>query len=1451
MATREEIFTAKIMINDAEAENKLQKMKQHLAELKKKREEAFANDNVTLWKTLDKEINSVSKKIDKQETLVKGLNHTLDKMSTAKQKELKQVIAAINKQLDSGAVERNSKQWKDLNAVLKDAKSELHKIRAEGENQPSIWSKFFKVLNDSWGGLLIIFQSITGLSQTVRNAVKDFASMEEAMANTRKYTGLTDGAIRDLNEDLKKMDTRTSREELNELAGAAGRLGITGKEGILDFVEAGNMIKVALGDDLGEGAIDKVGKLAMAFGEDEKMGLRGAMIATGSAINELAQNSSAQAGYLVDFTARVAGFGKQLGLTQAQIMGFGAVMDENLLRDEMAATAFGNMLTKMQTDTAKFAKIAGMDVKKFTDLLNTDANAAILALADNLKKADPQTMMKMLDDMGLDGSRAVGVLSTLADKIDDVRQRQELATQAYKEQQSVVNEYNTMNNTVEAQLEKTKKEFHELVVTLGGQLLPIVSYTISAGGMLAKIISTLTNFVMEHKGAIVFWTAAILANTAVYKAHAIVLKAQDVWLNILIAKEKLMAATQLFLKNVLYGLQAAWALLTKGVQGYTVVMRAARIASATNPWGALVTAILAVGTAIYGVISALKAHSKAAQENLQKMVELRAAHKAEQEINKQVSESIAERKSKVEQLTRIINSNRFSIDERRKAIKTLQGIVPKYHASIDKEGRLFQNNTAAIKEYVENLIIAAKAEAIYQKKIEIEKKLLELNMQKDRIEFSLKSVYAYRDAHKDQMKPKRYYGAYSTAIDAPEDADMQNSLKQEAIHKERLKTNEKETLELNAQNKFLDQQLTTNIKLNKEYEKRVNGNNKSGFSPSSNAGGSPVTSYTTDKEEKQAERERKKREQDEKKLSAEEKKKLAEKRKLQKKQADEAKATLDEEIACEMESYRMGASTYTDYMEERHRITQNYFERLKAIYGEDSDEYRKQLDNRESMEDAYYNWKMKQDEQSLEIEKLQRDANIREQFMSKEVYDEDALNEALFQSDMDYLRAKRDLYNEGSQKWEEIQTNIAIKEEEHRLQLRESYIKRLQQYREEMGRVNYQELLNMELESVEKIYKPLVDLGKMTKDEYDAIIAYIKQEYASLAADQTVDNDIQNKAAKNLETAKKKAGTKDYGAGDNAATGVFGIMQAVSQQKTINEELKKLYGEDYENNREYQEAKRQLDAETMQKIVAGAQAAYSSINTMISASSSYAQACSDLEVAKITADYDKQIAAAGKNSKKKEKLEKKKDEAIAKAKTKANKKAMKMELAQAIAQTAMGAISAYTSTMAGAPYPANLVLAPISAGIALAAGMLQVGTIKKQHQAESTGYYEGGYTGGRQYRKEAGVVHEGEFVANHKAVNNRELRPVLNLIDQAQRHNRVASLRAEDVTKVMGGTAAAVVAPVVNVQTDNEELRSSIDGMNESMDRLNYNLENPRDVVFSMERFDREQKKWNRMKSNV
>ena len=76
------------------------------------------------------------------------------------------------------------------------------------------------------------------------------------------------------------------------------------------------------------------------------------------------------------------------------------------------------------------------------------------------------------------------------------------------------------------------------------------------------------------------------------------------------------------------------------------------------------------------------------------------------------------------------------------------------------------------------------------------------------------------------------------------------------------------------------------------------------------------------------------------------------------------------------------------------------------------------------------------------------------------------------------------------------------------------------------------------------------------------------------------------------------------------------------------------------------------------------------------------------------------------------------------------------------------------------------------------------------------------------------------------AVNNQQLLPMFNLLDQAQRNNRVGTLRAEDVTNVMGGPAAQVIAPIVNVQApDNEELIDTLATVRETQDRLATQLE--------------------------
>lgn len=193
-------------------------------------------------------------------------------------------------------------------------------------------------LNNAQTSLMGIAAALAGLVMAGRKAVNAFAEMEEELANTKKYTGLSDEMVRQLNEAFKKMDTRTPREKLNELAQEAGRLGKNTLESVQGYVEAADIINVAL-VDLGAGATQTIAKLTNIFGVEQMLGTKDAMLAVGSTVNVLSQNCTASKPYLVEFAQRMAGIGSQAGLTIPQILAFGAVLDANGQKVEMSATA--------------------------------------------------------------------------------------------------------------------------------------------------------------------------------------------------------------------------------------------------------------------------------------------------------------------------------------------------------------------------------------------------------------------------------------------------------------------------------------------------------------------------------------------------------------------------------------------------------------------------------------------------------------------------------------------------------------------------------------------------------------------------------------------------------------------------------------------------------------------------------------------------------------------------------------------------------------------------------------------------------------------------------------------------------------------------------------------------------------------------------------------------------
>lgn len=1346
---------------------------------------------VTLMQKYDKEIDSTNVDIKETKRQMQLVNNTMSNLKTSSIRDLEYSIKALNQQMQG--MQRGTEQFKQMQLQAKQLKAELQAVRAEGVAQESWIKRSADWFNRMQGLALGAVAAISGITFTVKKCVEEYAKMDDEMTNVRKYTGQAAEEVERMNEDFKQLDTRTPRQKLNQLAEDAGRLGITSTAAVEDFVDGADKINVALGDDLGDKAVSQIGKLAQMFGEDKTKGLRGAMLATGSAVNELAQNSSASAGYLVDFTARVAGVGKQAGFTQAQIMGLASVLDQNMQQDETAATAVQNLLAKMFQDSAKFAQIAGLNVKEFAKTLKEDANGALLQfLAAMRAKGGFADLAPMFEEMKMDGSRATGVLTVLADKLDDIKTAQNLANEAYSEGKSVLNEFETQNESVQAQLDKASKKFLDLSIELGQKLYPAARYCISAASLGVRALSTLVDFVKDYWRILIVLTAAIVTYTAVSKAKLIAEKAQMAWLNIMILREKA--------HLVLVGLKTS-ALKTMAIVQMALTREIKLTTAAQMLWNKVLLAnpITAVIAVVAGLTAAIVTLSE----------ETSTAEQAQRDYNDAVTDAnkqAAEEEASIMRLVSAIQSNTSAESDRKAALEELNGKLMREHlGNITEEAVRTGNATRQIEAYID----------VMKKKIIIDglqKKLAESIAKSADLEDWLEEGRNYKPGFLqgvlDSFNP---FPSKKVAASNPHfQKDLEREIDKEKQYQKRLleKINELES---------------QHFEVSDPEPWRNNGYNGKGND------GTIIKKQSTAGTHQVSEKERKARVKAEKAAAAEARKREAEAKRKQKQAADSIKAETNELMADNAKAYAEGKKTYQQFIDDRQSIQIKGFAKLKQLYGEKSNEYKQLLDNQVNVVKQHDAAIQKMNEQTIERERLQKEASIKAQYndASSAIYQNDtALNEALYKNDVEAMKKRLALFKdrEGSEEWLDLKAEMEQAELDHQLQMQETYQNQLKELRQQFGKQDLQAQETMYLNGLDNLYKN----GLIKEEEYQQMKLEITKQFAAQraqidAADHGAGSaqlKINDKSTEMVNSARAAAGESQTTS--NATLGGYFSSQVENYQNTM-EKLKELYGNDKQNHAAYMQAKTQVTSDYLNDLVEKTAVVYNGINGILSASSSYAQACSDLEQAKISKNYEKQIAAAGNNSKKKKKLEEKRDKELAAAKSKANKKAMKIEIAQAIASTAMSAINAYAS--AAAIPTIGWTLAPIAAGMATAAGMIQLAAIKKQHQAEAAGYYEGGYTGGNRYRKEAGVVHEGEFVANHNAVNNSSIRPALDLIDRAQRSNTVGSLTADDITRSLGQGSSTVVAPVVNVNNDNTEVRQSLDGVNAAVSRLTQTLD--------------------------
>ena len=715
----QDIKTVKLVINSDQAQQKLDDINKKLETARQKRAEAFERGDAKTLQTYTREVKNLERQAKRMQSRAQTVEKVLKNLDKATPKELKETIKEINKELESGNVERGSDQWKTLTRALTEARTELNKISEE--------TKAAEIGLDKWGNKWVGFSTIITYAKdilsnalnTMQGYVEEFAEMDEHLANVTKYTGMSREEVEELNEAFKRMDTRTSRAALNDLAADAGRLGIQSKQQVLDFVDAANVLNVALGEDLGEDAVKNIGKLAQLFGDSESMGLKQAMLATGSTINELAQSSSANEGYIMDFTARLSGMARQAGMTQAQVMGLASVMDQSMVNAEEGSTALNRLIQELYTKPAEMAKAVGLDVKKFTKLVKQDANAALLEFASAAQKlGGMDALAPRMAELQLTGVGVTKVITSLANNLELVRNTQLQATEAFAQADSVQKEYDKANNTTQAQLEKSKQKLADLRTELGEKLMPV--FTTATNGLTAflQALMAVGTFVVQNIGAVGMLTLSVLSYTASVKICTAIETAKNVAMTIGTRAAATARAAGLMLT-------ASYAKLT----GNAVLLRAAQMKlNATmlaNPYAAVLAAVVAVIGAVYLLASRTKELTR--EQRLQKEIQADSL-----ELEKQGAEATAKTQNKIKLLTAIVHDNTRSLAERKKAINALQQIAPQYQAEINEEGRITRENTKALTDYIEQLKKKAIAQAAIAKTDELTGQLLDLEMSRDR-----------------------------------------------------------------------------------------------------------------------------------------------------------------------------------------------------------------------------------------------------------------------------------------------------------------------------------------------------------------------------------------------------------------------------------------------------------------------------------------------------------------------------------------------------------------------------------------------------------------------------------------------------------------------------------------------------------------------------------------------
>ena len=655
--------------------------------------------------------------------------------------------------------EKKVQELKNVQKRFEEVKGEIQSVKKAVEESV----KPVEELTKKTSSLGSIFSSVfkaniatslfEGLLGKFRSSTDELLKISDLMTGVEKTTGLASEQVRQLWNEFDNLNTRTSKQELLNIAQIGGRLGITDKEQIKEFTEQIDKIYVALGDSFQGGLEEvttKVGKLKNLFEETRNQNYGEALNAIGSALNELGANGSSSEQNITDFATRIGALPGVLKPSIEKTLGLGAAFEESGIDAEVAASGYSRFMSVAGNNIAAFAKQMKLTTKEASELFNTHPEEFFLRFAESMKGLGGEQTAAIYKNLKLNTLEVQKALGTAGDNADRFRSLMTLSGQAMQDGTSIQNEFNKVNENTAAIWEKIKKVFAETFTSdtmtqwFGGliKLLGWLTGVTSKAGDGVKIFRERIVFLAK---AIVVCTTAVASYRAAVFITANITKLGTAQTLLYNAATKISTALNGIATKKTYLLAAAKAVLTGNFKSAAAAMRAFNAVAAANPLGALLAVIGAI-------VTAMTLFNKKIDENVKLQKRL-------QEAQREVKEAVESEKNKIQTLVSIIKDETKSRNERLTAMKQLQDIAPDYFKTLDIDKLKTEEGTKAIDAYIN---------ALRRKKEAEKKKQIDSDLSDEIEEIKKKGPLAYNSSfnianfYRDE---KNYEPTYKEHID--------------------------------------------------------------------------------------------------------------------------------------------------------------------------------------------------------------------------------------------------------------------------------------------------------------------------------------------------------------------------------------------------------------------------------------------------------------------------------------------------------------------------------------------------------------------------------------------------------------------------------------------------------------------------------------------------------------